>query len=269
MKAPVPPLVLGRGNPRLAEVRAVARGEDPLRTILDGEKLVRDAVAAGLPLDLAVVRTDRAEGLEDLLGQLSAATRGAVFLVSQASLEQVAPTRQPQGVLAVVRIPRRALPMDGTVVYLDRVQDPGNVGAVIRSAAALGAGGVACSPGCADPFSPRAVRGSALQSLLLPVARDADFGELARAFAAAGGEAVATVGAGGTPLPHWRPASPLLLALGNEGQGLAPEILSTCSVAVTVALSRGVESLNVAVTAGVLLAFLAWLASSPILKSKA
>jgi RNA methyltransferase, TrmH family len=150
------------------------------------------------------------------------------------------------------------------VLYLDRLQDPGNLGGVIRSAAALGASGIACSPGCADPFSPRAIRASAAQSLLLPVATEVAFRPLAAAFRKRGGEVAATAGTGGKPIAAWRPRLPLLLALGNEGAGLAEEILDGSDTRLTIPLSRNVESLNVAVAAGIILAA-AGLVGSPIL----
>jgi TrmH family RNA methyltransferase len=93
------------------------------------------------------------------MGWLDAAERQSrVYLVDDDTLARVAPTTTPQGLLAVVRVPQHRLEPAGVAVYLDRVQDPGNVGAVIRSAAAFGATGVACSPGCASPFSWRSLR---------------------------------------------------------------------------------------------------------------
>jgi len=180
-----------------------------------------------------------------------------VFLVDDATLARVAPTTTPQGLLAIVRVPHHRLEPTGVAVYLDRVQDPGNVGAVIRSAAAFGASGVACSPGCASPFSWRSLRASAGHALLLPVQAEAEFAPLADAFAAAGGELAAASGRGGTPLGRFLPRRPLLLVIGNEGQGVAPEIAARCDATVTIPLAGNVESLNVTVAASVILASLA------------
>jgi TrmH family RNA methyltransferase len=180
-----------------------------------------------------------------------------VFLVDDATLARVAPTTTPQGLLAIVRVPHHRLEPAGVLVYLDRVQDPGNVGAVIRSAAAFGASGVACSPGCASPFSWRSLRASAGHALLLPVQGEAEFAPLADAVAAAGGEVAAASGHGGTPPARWRSRRPLLLVVGNEGQGVAPEIAARCEATVTIPLAGHVESLNVTVAASVILASLA------------
>jgi len=148
------------------------------------------------------------------------------------------------------------------------VQDPGNVGGVIRCAAAFGASGVACSPGCADPFSPRAVRASAGQALVFPVEAEAAFAPLADAVRRAGGEAFATASRAGVPLSRWRPRAPLLLALGNEGQGVSEEVMLCCAGQVSVPLRDGVDSLNIAATAAVILASLVGVAGSPILESQ-
>jgi TrmH family RNA methyltransferase len=267
--------LLGRHNPRLQRLRRIARGQEPGLTVVDGIKLAVELAGRGVPLHEVYASPDQLRLLEDDPRFARLFRSGRVFAAEPASLEHVAPTRAPQGLLAVVEIPERTVPPTGVVLYLDRVQDPGNVGGAIRCAAAFGATGVLCSPGCADPFSPRAVRSSAGHSLLLPVGREAGFGPIAAAVTAAGGDTVATAGLGGVPLPQWQPRLPLLLALGNEGQGLDPGIVAACRETVSIPLAAGVESLNVAVTAGVLLARLAGagvasdgLAPAPILGLK-
>ena len=255
---------LGRHSPRLAEVRRICLGEREGLTVVDGTKLISDLAAAGVSFELLLVTPQTYPALARRL----AGHADKVFLVEADALERVAPTQHSQGALGVVKVPRRDLQASGVVVYLDRIQDPGNVGAVIRCAAAFDVAGVACSDQSADPFSPRAIRASAGHALLLPVARHVPFLPLAEQFQLAGGDVVATLGSGGTPLPAWQGRPPLLLALGNEGQGLTPEILAASSSQVSIPLRGGVESLNVAVTAGIMLASLAGLAGAPILRLK-
>ncbi len=247
---------LGRHNPLLARFRRAAAGREPGVTVVDGHKLLIDLLAQGVRPETVVADPALIVTLITLPGVHDLARTGRLYAADPAVLAHTAPTRQTQGVLALVPRPRRTVGPSGTVVYLDRVQDPGNVGAAIRSAAAFGAAGVACSPHCADPFSPRAIRASGGQSLLLPVEPDTGFDALAGAFAAAGGRVAGTAGAGGTPVRAWRPGSPLLLAFGNEGQGLSQEVASRCDDLVTVPLAAGVESLNLAVAVGVVLAVL-------------
>jgi TrmH family RNA methyltransferase len=258
---------LGRHSSRLARLRRIIQREEKDLTVVDGLKLAVELAKLCIPIVELYGEGDAlAEiGAEPALQRVLES--GRAHLVDARTLTHLAPTRQTQGLLAVVACPSTPVRPDGVVIYLDRVQDPGNVGAVIRCAAAFGASGVACSPGCADPFSPRSVRASGGQALLLLVEPNVNFAALAARFIEARGQVAATVGAGGTLLRNWKPRVPLLLAFGNEGQGLAPEVVAACRSHVHVPLAGGVESLNVAVTAGIVLASLVGLAGNPILKS--
>ncbi|MCU0292312.1 MAG: RNA methyltransferase [Thermoanaerobaculaceae bacterium] len=257
---------LGTHNPRLTRLRRLVRREDLSLTVVDGSKLVLELADAGAPIE-ELYATSEQHAVADRHPRLRALHgAGRCHVVTEAALDSVAPTRQSQGLLAVVRVPTWTVETRGIVLYLDGVQDPGNLGALVRCAAALGATGVACSPGCADPFAPRAVRGAAGQSLLFPVVVDVEFGPLAAAFVAAGGSVATTVGQGGQRLADWRPRLPLLIAVGNEGHGIRPEVMAAGTESVSIPLDRGVESLNVAVTAGILLAALGGVAPAPILE---
>ncbi|MGD1148135.1 MAG: RNA methyltransferase [Thermoanaerobaculaceae bacterium] len=257
--------ILGRHNPRLLRLRRIAQRQEPDLTVADGLKLAADLAVAGVPIVELFTVPERLDEVRKSPELRTVCEAGRAYLIDPATASNLAPTRQTQGVLAVVTIPLVHLGAEGVVIYLDGVQDPGNVGSVIRCAAAFGAAGVACSPECADPFSPRALRASAGHALLLPVEAGAAFEPLAEKTRLAGGEVAGTAGHGGVPLARWRPRLPLLLALGNEGQGLSEEIRAACKRHVTVPLTGGVDSLNVAVTAGVILGSLAGVAGSPIL----
>jgi TrmH family RNA methyltransferase len=259
------PTLLGRHNPRVARLRRLIQREEPDLPVVDGFKLVQD-LADRVPIVELFTVEEHVERLRAHPILADVFDGGRAYLLDPRTMANLAPTQTPQGVLAVVPASVNEVIATGVALYLDRVQDPGNVGSVIRCAAAFGATGVACSPGCADPFAPRAVRASAGQSLLLSVQVDAPFEPLAGAFRNTGGQVVGTMGSGGTPLPDWHPRAPILLVLGNEGQGLAEDVAAGCGNLINVPLAGAVESLNVAVTAGVILASLAGVAGSPILK---
>jgi TrmH family RNA methyltransferase len=262
------PQLLGRHNPRVARLRRIIGRQEPELTAVDGLKLTLDLAAAGVPIVELFAVAEQLDALRASAALERVFQGGRAHVLDPATAAQIAPTRQTQGVLAVVAVPSARLAPTGVVVYLDRVQDPGNVGGVIRCAAAFGASGVACSPGCADPFSPRAVRASAGQALVFPVEAEAAFAPLADAVRRAGGEAFATASRAGVPVSRWRPRAPLLLALGNEGQGVSEEVMLRCAGQVSVPLRDGVDSLNIAATAAVILAALAGVAGSPILDSQ-
>lgn len=228
--------------------RAVKERPEGL-VVVDGRRLVEDLVRWGLELTELYV----AESMARTAAGWAAAGRHAVFVLADEVLSEIAPTRHPQGVLAVVREPRwpRWRP-EGMVLGLDEVQEPGNVGAIVRAAAALGAAAVLLGPGCADPFHPAAVRGSAGGVFRVPVYPGRDLGTAMETVREAGGS-VWAAGPGGISARGWRPPRPALLLLGSEGRGLSRELAGAADGAVGVPLLRQVESLNVAVAAGILL----------------
>ncbi len=148
---------LGRNSTRLKELRARVRERRPGEVVVDGRRLVTDLVRWGVPL----LELYLAAGSESDPATVRVAL--GVWQVEASVFEGLAPTRHPQGVLAVVPEPpsRRWPGASGVAVFLEGLQDPGNLGAIVRSAAGLGAAAVLLSEGCADPFHPAAVRGSA------------------------------------------------------------------------------------------------------------
>lgn len=247
---------LGRSNPRVKRLRRAVRERPEGLVVVDGRRLLEDLLSWGVVPEELYLSESRAEAAADWA---PAGQAGRVFVVADEVLAGLSPTRHPQGVLAVVREPRwPPWRPEGLAVGLDRVQEPGNVGAIVRSAAALGASAVLLGPGCADPFHPAAVRGSAGGVFRVPVYRGHDLEEAARAVHGAGGK-VWAAGRGGTSPDGWRPARPSLLLLGSEGHGLSAKPAAAADDIVEIQLSRDMESLNVAVAAGILL----WEAMKP------
>ena len=177
------------------------------------------------------------------------------FVCPDAAFEKLTDVQMPQGILAVVRQPRwdEAQVFGRTSalgIYGDRLQDPANVGAIIRTAAALNLSGVWLSADSADHFSPKVVRATAGTILSLPVFHARDF----RAFSSYGCEIYSAVLASAdmVPLRSIRTIpNRLMIAVGNEGGGLAPDIVKASSVRFSIPLAEGVESLNVAATAAI------------------
>jgi TrmH family RNA methyltransferase len=140
------------------------------------------------------------------------------------------------------------------VLGLVDVQDPGNAGAVIRSADGLGATGVVMIGATADPASPKTMRGAMGSSFRIPVAR-ASLGEAMRSARTAGLQVVATTApsAGATDLHAADLTGPLLVLLGNEGAGLPAQALRTADLQLSIAMRPGIDSFNVAVTSALIL----------------
>ena len=177
------------------------------------------------------------------------------FVCPDAGFEKLTDVEMPQGILAIVRQPGsdEAQVFGRTSVlgiYGDRLQDPANVGAIIRTAAALNLSGLWLSADSADHFSPKVVRATAGTILSLPIFRTRNF----QAFSSYGCEIYSAVLAAADIVPIrsiQTIPSRLMIAVGNEGAGLAPDIVKVSNVRFAIPLAKGVESLNVAVTAAI------------------
>jgi len=185
-----------------------------------------------------------------------ATARGVrVFSLGPGVVERVADTATPQPLLAVVRTPLATLDdLAGAtfVVVCVDVRDPGNAGAVIRSADAAGADGVVCCAGTVDPFNPKTVRASAGSVLHLPVVAGEDPSDVLDDLRGRGLECLAAVAHGGTPDTEVDYTAPLALVLGNEAAGLPDVLGDRIDRRVTIAMAGRAESLNVSMAAAVL-----------------
>ena len=258
---------MGLSRARLAALRELqtARGRrEQGRFLIDGEKLVRDALAAGAPCVELLAR--------DVSPWREAALAAAVDVVeiSAADAERLSETRTPQGVFAVIEdrlpdaaaaiaaLPREMSRAGGTaVVALDAVQDPGNVGAIIRSAAAFGCALALLGAGCADATHPRVTRAATGAWFQLPIARSPDLAADLAALRGCGAQIIACSPAGGGQRQDEPAAAPPATAtvylFGNEGAGVSDELAPLIDATISIPISPKVESLNVAVAAGVIL----------------
>jgi RNA methyltransferase, TrmH family len=230
--------------------------------VAEGVRSVESLLGSPLPIVGLLVSDElgdhaRASALYD-----AAAARGVpVKTVSPSEFESAATTESPQGVLAVAEIPTRALgaPAAGASRYLllDAIQDPGNVGTIIRTAAALGVTATVALPGTVDLWNAKVVR-SAMGALFVHTALAATW-EACVGFLDAHAVACWAADTGGlviesSPLLQ-REALPRRLALvvSNEGAGLSPQVAARASQRVAIGMAPDVESLNVAVATGILL----------------
>ena len=191
-------------------------------------------------------------------GTLKAALARAghrVESVSETAFGQLAATDHPQGILAVVEPPRWRLEdihpgPRAPVLVLDGVQDPGNVGAMVRTAFALGAAGVLALPGTAELTNPKTLRATMGACFRLPFVAVED--EALRDWARERKVRVLLAAADGAPLDR-RDRVPLALVVGNEGAGVRPALARLASGRAGIPLRPGAESLNVAAAAAILL----------------
>jgi RNA methyltransferase, TrmH family len=226
--------------------------------LAEGPHVVRDALDAGAEVRAAFASHESAAGGE-VAGLIAraAAARAAVHVVTGRDLLSICDTDTPQGIVAVVAMPEApAAPFAaaGAWLLLDEVQDPGNVGTLLRAAEAFGARGALATEGTADLFSGKVVRSAqgAHFRLTLLAAAPATLD----AFAAAGGAVWAAAADGESVYAAPRPPALFALALGNESRGVSDAVARRAVRSVAVPQRGRADSLNVAMAGSVLLSWL-------------
>jgi TrmH family RNA methyltransferase len=222
--------------------------------IRTGEELVRSTMVGTVGVLAAPQLPENPRGAALL--EAFAARGIPVTHVTDREFQSAAETESPQGFLAVARIPRDVginLPSDGTCRFLvlDAVQDPGNVGTLIRTAAALGTTAVLALPGTVDEWNAKVVR-SAMGAHFHFLATGITW-EGVQELCASTGTELGGPDMGGANVASLVPPSRCALVVGNEGSGLSPHVRAALTQVVSLPISPIVESLNVAVAAGILL----------------
>jgi RNA methyltransferase, TrmH family len=230
------------------------------RLLLDGAHLVRDAAAAGLEFEVAAVSTAHLAGDTEQSALTEQLRRDGVevLTVTEQVLGAMSPVRTPSGIVAIIRRPPAALAdicqqREGLLLVIVDVQDPGNVGSLIRAAEAGGVTGVIVCGASASPFGWKALRGSMGSTLRLPVGTGVTVDAALTCLKAFNTRTIATAATGGhdPDAVDWTGRTALLL--GGEGAGLTSEVIAACDARVTIPMSPPVESLNVAAAGAVLI----------------
>lgn len=174
-----------------------------------------------------------------------------VIVADTRLFNELAQTAAPTGVLAVIPVPQAGSPLPGAFnLLLEDVQDPGNVGTMLRTAAAAGVTHVFLSSGCAFAWSPKVLRAGQGAHFFLEIVEHADLPALARAFA---GKAVAAVPRADASLFDADLRGPLMMMVGNEGAGLSPALIACATSRLAIPMPGGFESLNAASAAAICL----------------
>ncbi|SRR5579871_958840 len=254
-------VITSRSNPLIRELRAQLRApsRQAERILVEGWRAVETAAAAGASLDLLVYTPEAAGDPRLAALRAVARPRGAREVVAApdvyAALAQV---ETPQGVIGVARRPSPAPPAllaepDALIVVLDAVQDPGNVGTMVRTAAAAGATAVLTIDGAADPFGPKALRASAGTAFLVPLRHYGEADAAATELRERSVRLMIAGPVGGQLAADASFARPLAVIFGNEGAGPQAAWSRAGAETVRLPLAHGVESLNVAAAAAILL----------------
>lgn len=276
-------VITSRQNRRVVELMKLEdrRAREKTRRFrFDGVKLLCEALRRGVEPDGIFLRADTAERVESRMQELYGCTLTEagcpLFAVESSLFEKISQENAPEGVITVAKYIDKShkniiiykedekSPTAAPVILLDAVRDPLNVGAIIRSAAALGVGHLILSADCADIYHPRTVRAAMGPLFSMPITRVEDLAATVRALRE-GGRAVYAAALDDRALrlgsPQWNGAvgatSPSALppcaVIGNEGHGISEEVLRACTRSVYIPMQADTESLNAGVAAALLM----------------
>lgn len=245
--------IASRDNPTFKHLKQLAISARERRrtgrTLLDGVHLLEACLAAGQTPELLAVSQAGMHHAEiaRLLGRL----QGTPMVVLRDTLfAELSPVQTPLGLLAMIPIPQQAPPAHPTFcLLLEDIQDPGNLGAILRTAAAAGVEVAWLSPGCCDAWSPKVLRGGMGAHFVLPVVERADLGQQVRSFP---GTTLAAC-LQGESLYRLDLTGPVAFLIGNEGTGLSTTLAACATRCCTIPMPGRMESLNVAAAAAVCL----------------
>lgn len=220
------------------------------RTVLDGLHLVDEyRTRVGFP-ELLVVSESGAQ-YADVQALLAAHDGIEVLCLRDSLFSEISGVASPVGILARVVVPPAATgPLSTSCVLLEGIQDAGNVGTIMRTAAAAGVRDIVLGPGCAGAWTPRVLRAGQGAHFGLSIRECDDLAAVIRDFA---GLSVATLAAGGTPLYDLDLSGPVAWIFGNEGAGVSAPLAAAAKAGATIPMAAGSESLNVAAAAAVCL----------------
>jgi len=262
----VEPTPLSASNPRIASLRRLSgRRKARLeagRFIIEGPVPIAELLGAGADLDELYVDLDQWAQVDDR-SPLRVVVRDAdaagvpVWGLTSSVFASVSDTSTPQGALALAI--RSVAPvgsfadLDGPVLVLVDISDPGNAGTLVRAAEAAGCAGVVFAGSSTDPFGPKAVRAAAGSIVRLPVAEESETLLALEALESDGRMLVGTVVDGGVAPEATDLSGSVAILIGSEAHGLSSEVIDACTATITIPMQSAVESINAAVAGAVVL----------------
>lgn len=252
-------VITSRDNPFFKQLVKLEKSVRQRKTaglmLLDGVHLISAyQLALGPPQSLIVSESGcENEEIKSLLAEQGA--KADVVVLSDVLFREVSPVKTPPGIMALVPIPSAAaIPIhkkrkgESFWVLLEAIQDPGNLGSILRSAAAAGASDVYLSDGCADTWSLKTLRAAMGAHFLLRIHERSDLVAVARTF---NGKVIATTLQAKMSLYQTQLIGPIAFVLGNEGMGLSEALLEATNEQINIPMPGGTESLNAAAAAAV------------------
>ncbi len=243
-------------NPKIQWVRDLQRRARARRDsgafVVEGVRLVEESAEAGLEPQLVLYSDDLSPRGNALVERFKR-RQMPVEEVDARTLRAASETQTPQGLLAVLPLSAQPLPpQPNLLLVLDAVRDPGNLGAILRTAAAAGADGALLAPGTADAYAPKVVRAAMGAHFRLPVLQ-LPWDEIAAHLQSAGSRVFLAAAGSGVPYTQADFRPPMALIVGGEAEGAGPQAMALADETVRIPMPGRADSLNAAVAAGILL----------------
>ena len=221
--------------------------------IIEGFRLVQEAFKAGLDIDYLIVTSDGREKINSYLEEYIS-DKIKIYEMTNALFNELISTEKPQGIVAVVHMNEKPLELDGSFYLLcDKVQDPGNLGTIIRTAHAVKADGIILTKGTVDIYNEKTIRSTMGSLFYVPVHYDDDNMTLVKSLKAKNFKIVVT--SLDTDKDFFKESlkGKVLLTVGNEGNGVSDEVYELADTKVKIPMPGNAESLNVAIATSVIM----------------
>jgi TrmH family RNA methyltransferase len=240
--------ITSRDNPkikRILQLKSKKGRQKNQAYIIDGLRIVEHAIDNQIQLE-AIIMTQNF--MHEHLEYVRHLSHGHIYVVTDKIFAEIVETQTPQGICAIV--PMVEIPMKkGKVLFLDEIQDPGNMGTLIRTADAAGFSGVVLSSGCTDPYSQKSIRSSMGSIMSMSILQNKTIDSLASYKGSIYGAALE----GGLSYKSFEYKEACVLVIGNEGKGISNDVLEYCDFKIYIPMIGAVESLNASIAGGILM----------------
>ena len=220
--------------------------------IIEGFRLIQEAFKAGLDIEYIFINDEEEKRIDDYLGEYRHNVK--IYGLSDNLLKELCSTEKPQGIVAVVKMNKIDMALEGKFYLLcDKVQDPGNLGTIIRTAHAAGVDGIILTKGTVDVYNEKTIRSTMGSLFHIPVVYDDGDLSIVRALINKGFSLLSTSLEGDKNFFEEDLTGNLIISVGNEGNGVSKEVYELSDKKVKIPMPGGAESLNVAIASSIIL----------------
>lgn len=245
-----------KGNSLFKETKKLKERKNRIKSgkyIIEGFRLVQEAFKAGIDIDCLIVTRDGKEKLDLYLGEYLH-EKSNVYEMSDVLFKELISTEQPQGIVAVINMNEKPLDLNGSFYLLcDKVQDPGNLGTIIRTAHAVGVQGIILTKGTVDIYNEKTIRSTMGSIFYVPIHYDDENFTLVKKLKMEGFKTVVTSLDTDKNFFEEDIRGKVLLTVGNEGNGVSDEVYELADRKVKIPMPGNAESLNVAIATSVIM----------------